>query len=72
MHRTQGEWQPIETAPKDSEVLLWVDIAVGNPLVIQGCWFSDEEMGESGWIDVNGEVHEVTHWMPLPDPPEAP
>jgi len=64
-------WQPIGTAPKDAEVMLWVDLAVGPPLVKQGCWYHDEGINEEGWIDTEGQILRVTHWMPLPAPPEA-
>jgi len=64
-----GAWLPIATAPRDAEVLLWVKVAVGTPLVVQGCWYSDEDIGDAGWIDTNGTSWPVTHWMPLPAPP---
>lgn len=65
-----SEWQPLKTAPKNTEVLLWVKVAVGSPLVVQGCWYSDEDAGTSGWIDTNGTSWPVTHWMPLPEAPK--
>ena len=74
-------WQPIETAPKDTEVLI-------------GCWSDGEwkwgrsvcfyESGNEfegefykGWFwsidDCMDTVAENTsHWMPLPAPPEQP
>ena len=61
-------WQPIETAPKNAYVLLFVDIAIGPPLIVQGCWF-EVDRRDRGWIDTNGNVVPVTHWMPLPSPP---
>jgi len=66
--RAAPAWQPIETAPKDKELLLRVGIALGEPLVKQGCWFHiDGE--EKGWIDTDGWVVNATHWMPLPAAP---
>ena len=62
-------WRPIETAPKDAHALLWIDIAIGQPLVVQGCWFHDDEEDEKGWIDLDGKVLNATHWMPLPATP---
>ena len=62
-------WQPLVTAPRDTEILLWVNVDVGPPLVVQGFWCSNENLGEAGWIDNNGKSWPVTHWMPLPAPP---
>jgi hypothetical protein len=60
-----SEWQPIETAPKDSSsVILWpydAEITVG--------YFRDVEI--SGWYcEIMERFFEPTHWMPLPAPPE--
>ena len=63
-------WRPIETAPKDAHALLWIDIVIGQPLVVQGCWFHDDDADEKGWIDLDGNVLNATHWMPLPAPPK--
>jgi len=65
-------WQPIETAPKDAYLLLWIDIVIGHPLVVQGCWFHDDDEDEKGWIDLDGKVLHATHWTPLPPAPGAP
>lgn len=61
-------WQPIETAPRDTPILLSI-FASGDPererLVVVG--------GSSDgvtWIDhYDYEIHPPTHWMPLPAPP---
>jgi hypothetical protein len=60
------KWQDIATAPKDTYVLLWVDVAIGLPLIVQGCWFKVSKR-EQGWIDTDGNVITATHWMPFPD-----
>ena len=63
------EWLPIASAPKDAYVLLFVEVAIGDPLIVQGCWYSDPDEGEEGWIDADGDVLPVSHWMPLPPAP---
>lgn len=74
-----GEWQPIETAPKDgTELLLW------NGEHIIGWWETGREFRGSdhfndwsfGYETVSGydagfkRVNKPTHWQPLPEPPE--
>jgi hypothetical protein len=65
-----GAWLPIVTAPKDKELLLWVGIVVGPPLVKQGRWFRIDN-NEKGWSDTDGRVVNATHWMPIPAPPQS-
>lgn len=61
------EWQPIETAPANTDVLLWRQ---GWPIVIAGHFDNGEEMGWSSaekpddWID-----GVPTHWRYPPAPP---
>lgn len=76
-------WQPIETAPKNPAgtfvgpvVLVWCTAdnlpwpaywgPGGNDNA--GCWTVADGGGDSSEMDEG----DVTHWMPLPDPPEAP
>jgi hypothetical protein len=58
-------WQPIETAPKNTTVLVWaVDMgwAASGPVV---AW----DRGK-GWHSQPGcYTLRPTHWQPLPDPP---
>jgi len=53
--RPPSEWQPIETAPKDQEILVWAH-GIGQ-------WVS-----KFAWWDC-GAHRKPTHWMPLPEPP---
>lgn len=67
------KWQPIETAPKDSTVILLGCPAVGamkdprSRRVYEGLWHD----GQKTFTSVNGFLllSVATHWMPLPEPP---
>lgn len=60
---TGGEgWQPIETAPKDCEILLAGQWLSGSWQVTTGQWLINR------WRFV-GEG-QPTHWMSLPEPPK--
>ena len=56
-------WQPIETAPKDTAVLLWLEwrFEIGHFNTALGRWAAN-------WDHRALEVP-ATHWMPLPSPP---
>lgn len=66
-----SQWQPVESAPKDGTLILaFLPESALMKIVFArwddefACWYDDK--GESAFpIDV-----EVTHWMPLPEPPE--
>jgi len=66
------EWQPIETAPKDTLVLLYLgnnDIEIG-----EGWHTYDDPPYEPSkelywWVEEMGRVY-PTHWMPLPEAPK--
>ena len=73
-----GEWQPIETAPKDGTAVLMVD---ANEQVVAK-WMEPLEGGEGGWVMFRkldfsfGNALAIlfpnpTHWMPLPYPPRV-
>jgi len=54
------EWQPIETAPKDAEIMTYRKAG----LISVACW-----IGSSWYVTDGCRLLEVTHWMPLPLPP---
>lgn len=68
-------WQPIETAPKDgSTVLLHSPDVKHEGGVMLGYW-TDFGDGDPNWTAIQTEYPidaEVTHWMPLPEPPTPP
>jgi len=66
-HRLDMVWQPIETAPKDREILVFQSDGVichaewRQPKYGNGHW--------GGWGLEEGGIHDPTHWMSLPSPP---
>jgi hypothetical protein len=65
--RQQQGWQPIETAPKDREILLYGKRRFTDGIA-QGAWNSGGAMHLPHWM---GDVTQPTHWMPLPSPPSG-
>lgn len=62
-------WQPIETAPKDGQCLLWVDTDDGGevmklPRDSDGNWLYESEP-----MFTYSFYLKPTHWQPLPAPP---
>jgi len=78
-----GEWQPIETAPKNgTRIFGWNDNSYGSEPYI--CWFGrDDNTPDDGleeWLSGDGDDFSVgsyftpctpTHWMPLPPTPST-
>jgi len=60
-------WQPIETAPRDVEILL---LAPERSIYIGECWTDYTEKDEPPYFMVLeiGQIY-PTHWMPLPEAP---
>jgi hypothetical protein len=59
-------WQPIETAPKDGTEIL----AVWCGKLMLALWNTEANNWQeysNGDFDTGGEL---THWMPLPEPPK--
>ena len=67
-------WQPIETAPKDGTRVLAVTNEYDGVLIVswRKAWFGNK-VGEMAWFDDEDydTYINITHWMPLPAPPEA-
>lgn len=73
-----GEWQSIESAPKDGSKILAIGLPPlwkGYPFVVH--WDQDMEDGAGWWrhtdpsLDAMYAVSDsITHWMPLPAAPE--
>ena len=57
-----GEWQPIETAPKDGSFIL---LATPKGRIADGSWSLVYKVWSWPYVMV-----EPTHWMPLPTPPK--
>ena len=82
-----SDWQPIETAPRDGTYVLLAggnckgdeDDNDGRQVVAQWTNYlnchTDTNYGkwQFAWYDGGyfGEYVKPTHWMPLPDPPQA-
>lgn len=76
-----SEWQPIESAPRDGTVvILYRPLAhkTHDPQITirrtlsndRGCWPATVPKGRDGKNFTEGSCY-ATHWMPLPEPPEA-
>lgn len=60
-----SDWQPIETAPNDTWVLLYDesgDVVCGHSQF--GYWYAWFD-----WVDEGLKLN-PTRWMPLPEPPK--
>ncbi len=64
-----SEWQPIETAPKDgSMVIVALLDALGGVAWVSNAVFVDRD---ARWSNKSFWLYQPTHWMPLPEPPNA-
>lgn len=67
------EWQPIETAPERGPILI-VCMNAKMPTVTMGYYRCDKAYGGTrirDWYIGQGCSMAPTHWMPLPDAPNA-
>lgn len=68
-----SEWQPIETAPKDGTWIAVIsreggmDFKPVTACFCKGLWMEVDHVLD-GKVDY--DVWNVTHWMPLPEPPK--
>lgn len=60
----QCDWRAAGEELPDDELTVLVATPDGNEPVFLG--YKDGEI----WRSVNGELIEVSHWMPLPEPPK--
>jgi len=58
-------WWPIETAPRDGTAILVYEPGFFHT----AAWEANEF--KAGWTNAYGSwLVDVTHWMPLPEPPQ--
>lgn len=72
-------WRPIETAPKNKNILLYGHIDHRHPFellkweknsVFSGNWDYLDEAWVPHGATWEGPFMAATHWMPLPEPPK--
>lgn len=67
------QWQPIETAPRDGTVILAYASTGEMVTVAAATWSQDrlvwELLDTGSYADDSDCSLDLTHWMPLPDPP---
>jgi len=65
-------WRPIETAPKDA-----TEVILGGPGWSASCRYINGRR-RCGWFEMQDDFDvcepiddmDITHWQPLPEPPE--
>ena len=69
-HMKRGQWQPIETAPKDGTgVLLCISIGDGHHIQYTGS-YHDGHWWVTNFSGEDEYWYTPTDWMPLPEPPQ--
>jgi hypothetical protein len=72
-----SEWKPIDTAPRDKEILIFVQNDYGGN-IFMARWDKDESAirPKPRWTSSSPAYKAITaingpptHWMPLPPPP---
>lgn len=74
--RAQVGWRPIETAPKDgTDILLWEkwgDVPFVGFWHAEGRWsYRSDHLYVNGDASLDPNWNDLTHWMPLPAPPDS-
>ncbi len=67
--RCTTQWQNIETAPKNQDILLG---RTRDDFRVTVCWDDEPIVKDFNWATADGISYHAkafTHWMPLPDPP---
>lgn len=67
-----GEWQPIETRPKEEKQILvyWPEIAFVTAPGVAVVWSDDLSLVHCGDFATSSRLDgEPTHWMPIPPLP---
>lgn len=76
-----SDWQPIKTAPGDGRLALvyrpLANLSGDEPVTVKRliggnhhCWLSTVPEGQRPTNPTDGSCH-VTHWMPIPAPPQS-
>jgi hypothetical protein len=70
-----NDWNPIETAPENKEVLVYskngISVARRDSFgLFYGIVDGEVPSYDEDQEDWHYEVYDPTHWMPLPNPPE--
>jgi hypothetical protein len=67
--KDMSDWQPIETAPMDTDVLLFEP---DSYIFVGSGWESAFNDDDPYWCASGGPRSFPTHWMHLPELPELP
>lgn len=59
------KWEPIETAPDEVRVLVYVPINGGGRILMARKWGYGWE-----WLTAGSRGKQPSHWQPLPEPPK--
>ena len=64
------DWQPIETAPMDGVISVYMDGDVLMGMRIFPCFMKGGRPWVIGSVFAGDLPEKPTHWMPLPEPPK--